>query len=81
MIPSALSTNTPCWLSTTIDEFAEIEENLKNCQIGCLPIYVKPSLDKWVYDNNIVLIGDASHAYGPGGTVTCPYLTNPFTTS
>jgi 2-polyprenyl-6-methoxyphenol hydroxylase-like FAD-dependent oxidoreductase len=58
------------WGKEVQDEFAEIEGNLKHCQwIGCLPIYVKPPLTNWVYDSNIVLIGDASHAYGPGGMV------------
>jgi len=54
------------WCKEVQNELEIIESNVDKFEIGCLPIYTKPMLQKWHHDN-IILIGDASHAYGPGG--------------
>jgi len=54
------------WCKEVQNEIEIIESNVDKFQIVCLPIYVKPMLAKWHHDN-IILIGDSSHGYGPGG--------------
>lgn len=55
------------WGAEVQAELAAIEGDLKASTVVCVPIYVKRPAQQWVYDNNVVLIGDAAHAYGPGG--------------
>jgi len=54
------------WCTEVKNQLEIIESNADKFQIGGIPVYTKPMLHKWHHDN-IILIGDAAHAYGPGG--------------
>lgn len=58
------------WGRQVQEELGTIKAHISDAtfHIGCLPIYVKPSVKKWHHAyGRVVLIGDAAHAYGPGG--------------
>lgn len=60
------------WGQEILEELQSIEKlahtEPTKIHIGNLPIYTKPILEKWIHcDGRVILIGDAAHAYGPGG--------------
>lgn len=58
------------WGPQVQEELRCIEANVGNeaFHVACIPIYCKPMLTNWSHaQNKVIFIGDAAHAYGPGG--------------